>query len=132
MFARVNSPLLIIAVPPPPSRQEDLWSWLLDSDCDDQYVLRHDNLTTVCWNKREESVRIESRSGWTETHARFSPKGAYLTTIHRQGIALWGGKSWKRLVFCVCVFFYLSDLSFARWLLLTDEISSSPMQPCAL
>jgi translation initiation factor 3 subunit B len=24
--------------------------------------------------------------------------GTYLTTMHKQGVALWGGKSWERIV----------------------------------
>jgi hypothetical protein len=27
-----------------------------------------------------------------------SPLGTYLVTMHRQGIAIWGGPSWKRLI----------------------------------
>ena len=35
---------------------------------------------------------------WTETYLQWSPRGTYLTTIHKQGVALWGGESWERIV----------------------------------
>ena len=35
---------------------------------------------------------------WTETYVRWSPKGTYLATLHHQGIALWGGEEFKRLM----------------------------------
>ena len=28
---------------------------------------------------------------WTETYTKWSPKGSYLATCHKQGVALWGG-----------------------------------------
>ena len=34
---------------------------------------------------------------WTDNYVAWSPKGTYLATFHRQGIALWGGPSWRRL-----------------------------------
>jgi translation initiation factor 3 subunit B len=29
---------------------------------------------------------------------QWSPKGSYLTTLHRQGIALWGGDNWSKII----------------------------------
>ena len=37
------------------------------------------------------------RSFWTESFVQWSPHGSYLATMHRQGIALWGGPSFSRL-----------------------------------
>ena len=34
---------------------------------------------------------------WTESHVKFSPKGSYLATCHKQGIALWGGPDFSRV-----------------------------------
>ena len=31
-------------------------------------------------------------------YVAWSPKGTYLATFHRQGIVLWGGPSWKKVV----------------------------------
>ena len=35
---------------------------------------------------------------WTESFVQWSPLGTYMATFHRQGIALWGGSSWKKVV----------------------------------
>lgn len=32
-----------------------------------------------------------------EAFVEWSPRGSYLATVHRQGVALWGGKSFARL-----------------------------------
>lgn len=37
------------------------------------------------------------RTHWTDKFVSWSPKGTYLATLHRQGVAIWGGKSWNRL-----------------------------------
>ena len=34
---------------------------------------------------------------WTESHVKFSPKGSYLATCHKQGIALWGGPEFSKV-----------------------------------
>lgn len=31
-------------------------------------------------------------------YVSWSPKGTYLATFHKQGIALWGGPSWNKIV----------------------------------
>jgi hypothetical protein len=36
------------------------------------------------------------RQGWTETFVQWTPQGNYLITMHRQGVALWGGPEYKR------------------------------------
>ena len=40
---------------------------------------------------------VYKRSFWTESFVQWSPHGSYLATMHRQGIALWGGPSFSRL-----------------------------------
>lgn len=85
--------------------------------------------------------RAVARPPNTNAHARTrarSPLGTYLVTIHRQGIALWGGPSWKRIArlmhpsvevrlglqsrlrvceielgFCVCVFSFVQTIEFS-------------------
>lgn len=37
------------------------------------------------------------RSFWTESYVQWSPRGSLLTTIHRQGVAVWGGVGWTRM-----------------------------------
>ena len=36
------------------------------------------------------------RSFWTESYVQWSPRGNYMTTVHRQGVALWGGPGFAR------------------------------------
>ena len=35
---------------------------------------------------------------WCELYVQWSPRGSYLTTFHRPGIALWGGKGFEKQV----------------------------------
>lgn len=32
-----------------------------------------------------------------ESFVEWTPRGSYLTTVHRQGVAVWGGKSFNRI-----------------------------------
>ena len=88
---------------PPPDKpfepRNDMMSWLLDSRGRDQFVVRFGDESEVYWNdaaaKRPEE--IYRRSFWTESYVQWSPRGNYITTVHRQGIALWGGPSFQRL-----------------------------------
>ncbi len=43
------------------------------------------------------SPQVYQRMNWTETFVQWSPLGTYITTLHRQGAALWGGPNWERL-----------------------------------
>jgi translation initiation factor 3 subunit B len=80
--------------------RDDLMSWLVDARGRDQFAIRFADETEVHWNdgaaKRPEEVY--RRSYWTESYVQWSPRGNYLTTVHRQGIALWGGPGFPRLV----------------------------------
>ena len=37
------------------------------------------------------------RASWTESFVQWSPHGNYMATVHRPGVAVWGGASWQRL-----------------------------------
>lgn len=76
---------------------ENLKSWLLNPDGDDQYVLRKGFNTTICLNRTNDCVVVYDREHVTDNIVVWSPKGTYLATFHRQGIALGGGKSWQRV-----------------------------------
>lgn len=86
---------------PPPevydADKENLWSWMLDEQCRDQYVTREEDMTEVYWNLRERAISEESREGWSAYGVAWSPKGTYLATFHPRGIALFGGPKWTRL-----------------------------------
>ena len=55
--------------------------------------------TQVLWNDaaRAQPEDVYQRSFWTESFVQWSAHGSLLATVHRQGIAVWGGQSWKRL-----------------------------------
>jgi translation initiation factor 3 subunit B len=79
--------------------RQELMSWLLDARGRDQFAVRFADETEIYWNdgysKRPEEVY--RRTFWTESFVQWSPRGNYMTTVHRQGIALWGGPSFTRL-----------------------------------
>ncbi|KAF9929867.1 Translation initiation factor 3 subunit b [Linnemannia zychae] len=78
--------------------KEYLKSWMTDEMGRDQMVVCHDNQVQVLWNMQKEQPQIaHSKSHWTESHVQWSPTGSYLATFHSQGIALWGGESWKKV-----------------------------------
>jgi translation initiation factor 3 subunit B len=62
-------------------------------------MVRQGDETAIYYNnKTEEPEKAYGRGQWTESYVQWSPHGTYLATFHRQGIALWGGPSWKKLV----------------------------------
>ena len=73
--------------------QENLWHWMMDPRGRDQFVIRYQDATEICWNdaQRTQAEEVYKRSFWTESFVGWSPHGSYLATMHRQGIALWGG-----------------------------------------
>ena len=42
-------------------------------------------------------LQVYKRSFWTESFVQWSPKGSYVTTVHTQGTAVWGGPSFGRI-----------------------------------
>ncbi|KAK4553031.1 Translation initiation factor 3 subunit b [Recurvomyces mirabilis] len=84
--------------------KEHLRSWVGDVEGRDQFVMYRGDNVGVYWNEREdqpEPVRtpagqVVDRQHWTETFIQWSPKGTYLTSMHAQGVQLWGGESWSR------------------------------------
>lgn len=88
----------------PPEKEEykerpDLHNWLVDPDGRDQFFVLADEEVSILWNSRAEDPEEEfARPNWTDSYLLWSPRGSYLATVHRQGIALWGSKSWERIV----------------------------------
>ncbi|EDO38554.1 predicted protein, partial [Nematostella vectensis] len=84
----------------PYEQQENLRSWLLDPDCNDQYSVIHSagDKLSIFSNTPQEPILVRERDNWTEMYAQWSPKGTYLATFHKQGIALWGGEDFKRIM----------------------------------
>jgi len=85
--------------PQPYQAQENLKSWLQDNDCFDHFAIVYGkNRTTGVFSCGPDSANlVQRRETWTESVIKFSPKGSYLSTCHKQGIALWGGPNFKRV-----------------------------------
>jgi hypothetical protein len=89
---------------PPEERQyapaENLLDWLSDARGRDQFVARYGDETEVAWNDapKQQAEPVYKRSFWTESFVEWGPSGSMLATVHRQGVALWGGKSFGRLM----------------------------------
>lgn len=71
--------------------------WLSDADGRDQFVMYRGDNVGVYWNEKQDNPEpIVDRQHWTESFVQWSPKGTYLTSMHAQGVQLWGGPSWSR------------------------------------
>ncbi|KAI5784715.1 eukaryotic translation initiation factor eIF2A-domain-containing protein [Geopyxis carbonaria] len=78
--------------------QEHLRSWLSDQNARDQMVMYRGDNVGVFWNKKKDAPEpVVDRMHWTESFVQWSPLGTYLTSIHAQGVQLWGGPGWKRI-----------------------------------
>lgn len=62
-------------------------------------MVRYGDEAEVDWNdaQRAQAEEVYKRSFWTDSFVQWSPHGSYLATVHRQGVALWGGPSFQRL-----------------------------------
>lgn len=80
--------------------KENLMEWLMDKKSRDQFLIRHQDQTGIFWNdgKRDQCVEVYQRAHWTDKFVQWSPKGTYIATLHRQGVAIWGGPSHERLM----------------------------------
>lgn len=86
-----------------------LEQWLRDEAGRDQFVIRHSaagkELTSVAWGELGRTPQMhyggerEMAEGktWCELEVMWSPKGSYLATFHRRGIAIWGGDSMEKI-----------------------------------
>lgn len=81
------------------TQKEHLRWWLKDpaGRGRDQFVQFRGDGVSVCWNnERDVPETVVDRQHWTETFVQWSPLGTYLTSVHAQGVQLWGGQSWSR------------------------------------
>ncbi|KAI9827898.1 MAG: Translation initiation factor 3 subunit b [Phylliscum demangeonii] len=63
----------------------------------DQFIMFRGDSVGVFWNKKHHPPEaIVDRQHWTESFVQWSPMGTYLTSMHQQGVQLWGGNSWKK------------------------------------
>ncbi|KAJ3357792.1 translation initiation factor eIF-3b like protein [Entophlyctis luteolus] len=76
-----------------------LRSWLMDEAARDQLVVMKADDTAIYWNNKSEPAElVHSRKNWSDMYVAWSPKGSYLATFHKQGIALWGGPEFSKIV----------------------------------
>ncbi|KAI9832407.1 MAG: Translation initiation factor 3 subunit b [Sarea resinae] len=81
----------------PFSEKEHLRWWLGDPSARDQMVMFRGDNVGVFWNRKKDPPElIVDRQHWTESFVQWSPMGTYLTSMHAQGVQLWGGPSWSR------------------------------------
>ena len=60
-------------------------------------MMYKDESVQVYWNNEKDAPEsIVDRKHWTESFVQWSPLGTYLTSMHQQGVQLWGGPSWTR------------------------------------
>ncbi|CAO3590975.1 unnamed protein product [Absidia cylindrospora] len=79
--------------------KEHIKSWLADEQARDQFVMYRGDDVSIFWNRKsEEPEHVHTRQNWTETYVQWSPLGSFLATFHIQGIVLWGGPSWSKIV----------------------------------
>ena len=84
--------------PKPYAAKENTQSYMLDDRGRDQYAIRFGDSTEIHWNdaQKSEPVEVYKRDFWTESYVQWSPRGNFLATVHRQGVALWGGPGFVR------------------------------------
>jgi translation initiation factor 3 subunit B len=81
----------------PFEQKEHLRWWLGDSDSRDQMAMYRQEKVGVFWNEKDDQPeQVVDRENWTESFIQWSPQGTYLTSMHAQGVQLWGGKAWSR------------------------------------
>lgn len=84
--------------PEPYVERDHLKSWLKDEHARDQFILFRGDNVGVFWNKKKDPPeQVVDRTLWTETFVKWSPLGTYLTSMHQQGVQLWGGPNWTRI-----------------------------------
>eukprot|EP00177_Eucheuma_denticulatum_P008758 GFKZ01015908.1.p1 GENE.GFKZ01015908.1~~GFKZ01015908.1.p1 ORF type:complete len:708 (-),score=71.12 GFKZ01015908.1:1044-3167(-) len=76
---------------PVASNRPNFKSWLLDERGRDQFLIRHEDETSIFWHDHVVKPVVDyTRLKWTEGGAVWSPRGTYIATFHPRGIQLWG------------------------------------------
>lgn len=83
----------------------DLWSWLVDDQSRDQFMIRYMDETEIMWNdplRKTPGLANNGRKGpdskqWTDSFAAWSPRGTFVATFHQQGVAIWGGPEFSKI-----------------------------------
>ncbi|XP_076937148.1 eukaryotic translation initiation factor 3 subunit B-like, partial [Bidens hawaiensis] len=98
MFDEINMFMNVLDEWAPPEARpytpgENLQHWLGDEKGRDQFVICSGSDTEVLWNdaRQVKADPVYKRTFWSESFVQWSPLGTYLATVHRQGVAVWGG-----------------------------------------
>eukprot|EP00439_Symbiodinium_sp_Y106_P057669 s942_g8.t1 len=87
--------------------RNDFRTWLTDTKCREQFLLRYQTETEIYWHDTtigEPTLSYggerEKRTGkiWCDWQVQWSPLGHFLTTFHKQGVALWGGPEFTKKI----------------------------------
>lgn len=125
--------------PMPFTPRPDIMTWMSDSQCRDQFVIRHGPETGIYWgNQTGEDPSLiydgarEKVGGkvWCESFVTWSPQGTYLSTYHAAGIKLWGGEQFE----AQCRFMHrgveVVDFSHCENYMVTYRYDQSNAQHC--
>ena len=84
----------------------------------DQFMIRYLDDTEIFYNDAQRSLpeSVYKRNCWTDMFVQWSPQGSFVATVHAQGVAIWGGVSFQRLMrfshpkvsLWVCVFLFFA------------------------
>ena len=71
--------------------KSELMGWLVDSR--DQFVLRHEDKTSVYWNDvaSRQPELLPTQRLWSDRYVYWSASGTYLASLHQNGVILWAG-----------------------------------------
>ncbi|KAF8912765.1 translation initiation factor eIF-3b [Gymnopilus junonius] len=76
--------------------REHLRAWLADPQGRDQYVTYRGDEVLINWHGKPSQSEVAHKPDWKDfLYVAWSPLGTYIATLHRQGVRLWGGPSWK-------------------------------------
>jgi len=76
--------------------REHLRAWLADPQGRDQYVTYRGDQVDIHWHGKPSQCEIAHQPDWKDfLYVAWSPLGTFIATLHRQGVRLWGGPSWK-------------------------------------
>lgn len=81
------------------TEKEHLRSFLADPSGRgrDEFAMYRGDVVGVFWNnEKDPPENIVDRPHWTESFIMWSPQGTFMTSVHQQGVQLWGGDSWSR------------------------------------
>ncbi|KAJ7181770.1 eukaryotic translation initiation factor eIF2A-domain-containing protein [Mycena crocata] len=76
--------------------REHLRAWLADPQGRDQYVTYRGEDVEIYWHGKPSQSELAMKPDWKDfLYVAWSPLGTFIATLHRQGVRLWGGSSWK-------------------------------------